>query len=418
MWTKTSKNGLWTALACSAILSLAGNASAQSVPGGLGSRAAGSRAAPANAGPRAAAGTPATGSRAALGSLAAGSAAAGSKAARAPLGSRAAHVTLGSQAAPATLGSQAAPATLGSQAAGSRATPSPGTVAAGSPNGKRAMAPASRRAIVPPIEGRLPRLSTKSPGLLFVVADGSGSMDKPFAGHESIKKADAVADAVNNVLLEFIDRNNVGGEIKPRLDVIVAGYGATNGSLLSGRLAGRDIVSLSELADGVVGETAGQPGAEISRPVWIRPMASGNTPMRDAFGRLRRTVGSWSRRPQGSHLVFGVHVTDGAADAGQDPSAEIESLARDVSENGGQLLMTNVHLSSSGNDSQAVVFPNEEDAAKLDADGQRLFSLSSPVPQSLAATLKTKPGARMMAYNATIEQFAAIFEAGSSVAAQ
>ncbi|HEY8144730.1 MAG TPA: hypothetical protein VIG06_18760, partial [Kofleriaceae bacterium] len=85
---------------------------------------------------------------------------------------------------------------------------------------------------------------------------------------------------------------------------------------------------------------------------------------------------------------------------------------------GGELLMTNIHLSSNGNPGDAVIFPNEADADGLDEQGKLLFRMSSPVPPALAEKLGTKPGARMMAYNATLEQFAKVFEAGSSVAAQ
>ncbi|HEU5057296.1 MAG TPA: hypothetical protein VFU21_12255, partial [Kofleriaceae bacterium] len=82
-----------------------------------------------------------------------------------------------------------------------------------------------------------------------------------------------------------------------------------------------------------------------------------------------------------------------------------------------ELLMTNIHLSSGGS-AGGVVFPDEADAARLDAHGRMLFEMSSPVPAALAEKLGTRPGARMMAYNATVEQFARVFEAGSSVAAQ
>ena len=115
--------------------------------------------------------------------------------------------------------------------------------------------------------------------------------------------------------------------------------------------------------------------------------------------------------------MLGVHVTDGAfTDA--DPSQELADLASEVKSRGGELLMTNIHLSSSGNPGDAVIFPNEADADGLDEQGKLLFRMSSPVPPALAEKLGTKPGARMMAYNATLEQFAKVFEAGSSVAAQ
>ena len=78
--------------------------------------------------------------------------------------------------------------------------------------------------------------------------------------------------------------------------------------------------------------------------------------------------------------------------------------------------MTNIHISSDGGD--PIVFPGEDDYRRLDANGRMLFETASPVPPSLAEKLRTKPGARMMAYNAAIEDLARVFEAGSSVAAR
>jgi hypothetical protein len=389
-----------------------------------GSKALGSAAKSSNAAPAGSSATP-LGSKAALtGSKAApaGSRATplGSKAAltgskAAPIGSKAAAgLTLGSQAAstaaPAPTGSKAAP--LGSRAAplGSKAAPT-GSLASGSRTAGSASAGSASagrfRELVPQISGRLPRLSTKEPGLLFVLTDTSGSMGNPFAGQATIRKADAVADVVNGVLFDFVDRMNVGGEIKPRLDVALATYDGNGG-----------IVSIKDLADNPADtiEVDDGEGNLIPRPIWVQPTAVGGTPMKAAFGQLSATVASWKRRPAGSHLVLGIHVTDGESTDG-DPRDDVTALATKVSASGGKLLMTNIHLSESGTTGDAVIFPDASDAAKLDSYGQMLFEMSSPVPASLAEQLGTKPGARMMAYNATVEEFSKVFEAGSSVAA-
>ena len=125
----------------------------------------------------------------------------------------------------------------------------------------------------------------------------------------------------------------------------------------------------------------------------------------------------WKRRPAGRHVVLGINVTDGMSTDG-DPRGKLAKVADEVEANGGELLMTNIHLSSSGSAGRGVIFPDEADAAQLDDYGKLLFEMSSPVPPALAEQLGTKPGARMMAYNATVEQFARVFEAGSTAAAQ
>jgi hypothetical protein len=289
--------------------------------------------------------------------------------------------------------------------------------------------PVSRRAsrlapLVPEIDGRLPRMSTQEPGLLLVLADFSESMREPFAGNADVAKADALADVVNGVLTDFIDRNNVGGVIRERLDVAVHGYGMRGGHdgwngtgpALEGILARVPIASIRDLADNPAEEieVEDEEGFPVPRGVWVTPQAYGMTPMRAGFQSARQVITGWQRRPAARHLVLAVHVTDGVSTDG-DPSDQVAALAADVNGAGGELLMTNIHLSSDGN-GKGVVFPTERDAAKLDEHGQMLFRMSSPVPPILAQQLGTKPGARMMAYNATVEQFARVFEAGSSVA--
>ncbi|HEY8144728.1 MAG TPA: hypothetical protein VIG06_18750 [Kofleriaceae bacterium] len=290
----------------------------------------------------------------------------------------------------------------------------------GTASGRRSGTRAPRfKNLVPRIEGRLPVLSTQQPGLLVVLSDLSSSMGHPFAGQRGVRKVDALADVVNGVLLQFVDRMNQGGTIKNRLDVLLTGYQSNAFSMFDGPLRGRDIVSIAELADNPAGEIEEDDGEGnmIGRPIWVEPRAAHRTAMRSAFQHARGSIARWKRRPAGPHLVLGIHVTDGESTDGS-PGDQLEALAADVAQSGGELLMTNIHLSSSGSPDGGVVFPDEEDAARLDAHGRMLFEMSSPVPAALAEQLGTKPGARMMAYNATVEQFARVFEAGSSVAAQ
>ena len=338
----------------------------------------------------------------------------------------------------ATEASRGLPLGLGSQAVADDEPVSPGAHASGAvasgarrsdgrasgkltsraSSGRHASAPRFK-SLVPRIEGRLPRLSTQQPGLLVVLSDLSSSMGEPFAGQRGVRKVDALADVVNGVLLDFVSRMNQGGTIKNRLDVLLTGYQSHAFSMFQGELAGRDIVSIAELADHPAGEIEEDDGEGnmVPRPIWVEPRPNHRTAMRGAFHHARGTIAGWKRRPAGPHLVLGIHVTDGESTDGS-PTDQIAELAAEVKSAGGELLMTNIHLSSGGSPDGGVVFPDEADAARLDPHGRMLFEMSSPVPAALAAQLGTKPGARMMAYNATVEQFARVFEAGSSVAAQ
>jgi hypothetical protein len=148
----------------------------------------------------------------------------------------------------------------------------------------------------------------------------------------------------------------------------------------------------------------------VPSPLWVHPVADGGTPMRKAFVEASDVLTGYEK-----NLVLAVHVTDGVSTDG-DPTHAVQSLVRKVTTAGGQLLLTNIHVSTNADPAKAMVFPTPEEAAHLDEHGQLLFALSSPVPASLAAQLGTRPGARMFAYNAAPDQLAAVFRAGSSVA--
>jgi hypothetical protein len=273
------------------------------------------------------------------------------------------------------------------------------TSTSGPPAGPRRFA-----TIVPAIKGRLPKPSTEVPGFLFVLGDLSSSMAGGFAGQQGYSKADVVAEVIEGILGDLRAGLAKEGAVEDVLDVALEGYGTTTGPLFTGPLSGRRFVSIAAL--GTSADEASSPGWALRRP-------TGSSPTRFGFYRMRETLALWTRRPAVHHLVLGVHISDGDPGDG-DPTDEVALLAREVARGGGELLMTNIHLSSGGAD-VAVVFPDEADAAGFDVHGQLLFELSSPVPSTLAKRLGTKPGARMMAYNATVAEFARVLGVGVGV---
>lgn len=280
--------------------------------------------------------------------------------------------------------------------------------------------------VVPTIEGTLPRVSSGNPGLLLVLTDNSSSMGQPFAGQSGITKSQALAEVVNQTLADLVGRFRSGDRVKDTMDVSALSYSGDYNvrPALDGPLAGREIVSLPELAAGTnrIIDDVDENGEPFSQPVWVEPRAGGRTPMTRGFGQARTALRQWrqQRKPSKEHLVLAVHVTDGESTDG-DPGGQIAALAQEVQAQSGKLLLTNIHLSSSGDPDAGVIFPTEADAARFDAFGKRLFEQSSVVPESLRQKLnrmgKNIPrGARMMAYNANVDDLAFLFEAGSSTA--
>ena len=289
----------------------------------------------------------------------------------------------------------------------------------------RAIRPTARTRyslVVPTIEGELPIMTTQRPGLLLLGLDTSRSMRHTFGTQVGVAKADALADAGDEVIGDWVDNLSRRGRIEDALDVGVVRYSADGvkqglvnhpGLPRSITAIGAKPLALRETRDGE--------GQVTQHGVWFEPEFSAlrtpqGTPMRAGMRQLAlQYQQGWQRRPsdRSPHLVLAVHVTDGQSTDGS-PAGEVDQLAQWVTAGGGSLLMTNIHLASGPG--RPIVFPDDSDYARLDQHGRLLFQLSSLVPPALAAELGTRPGARMMAYNASISDFAKVFRAGSSVA--
>jgi len=268
----------------------------------------------------------------------------------------------------------------------------------------------------------LPKVTRKRPGLLFLLVDGSGSMNEEFA--PGVKKSESVAEVANDVLGSLVERFRAGNEVSDRLDVVALRYGGDEvGNAFEGSLAGASgPIEISKLDSAQVDSVERQDdeGNTFTAKAWLTPGApNGKTPMRKGFGEALGAVRNWGRRPVGNeYLILGVHVSDGKfTDA--DPSDQLGELQEVARQQGGKLVMTNILLAKNGSTEKPILFPTPEEAESFDEAGKLLFKLSSPVPESLARQLGKgviRPGARMMAYNADPEGLEQVFVAGSSSA--
>jgi hypothetical protein len=314
-----------------------------------------------------------------------------------------------------SLGSQAVSVHGPSTPEAAEAADGAGATAAGRAPGARGTRATSLHAefptVVRAIVGNLRAVSSKTPGALIVLQDTSGSMDDAFIAGTS--KSEAAANAINGTLADFVHASNQGGAIKDRWNVGVVSYGdGQTLNALDGPLWRRAMNPISLVAHNPrdVLHVADAEGQMVPSPLWVKPRAGGNTPMRRAFEHAAEALTGHEK-----DLVLAINVTDGASTDG-DPTEAVAALARKVARAGGQLLLTNIHISENADPARALVFPTPEEAAHLDKEGRLLYALSSPVPASLAEQLGTRPGARMFAYNAAPDQLALVFRAGSSVA--
>ncbi len=135
-------------------------------------------------------------------------------------------------------------------------------------------------------------------------------------------------------------------------------------------------------------------------PVWFDPVASGCTPMCEAFRLAGQTVGEWADQSSGAFPPTIMNITDGdPTDGDPEPLAQlIHQLATDD----GNVLLLNLHIS--GGTGAKVLFPESEDQIS-GPNAKRLFRMSSVLPpmfHSAAAGLgySLRPGARGYGNNA------------------
>ncbi len=125
-------------------------------------------------------------------------------------------------------------------------------------------------------------ISRGNPTCFIFLLDQSGSMADSFGGEQTVRKADFVADAVNRTLHDLVIRCTKTEEVRNYYQIAVIGYGGEVKSALTGSLAGKMLVPISELADsparverrtkkvpdgaGGIIETANR----LAFPVWVR----------------------------------------------------------------------------------------------------------------------------------------------------
>lgn len=207
-------------------------------------------------------------------------------------------------------------------------------------------------------------ISRVNPSYFVFLVDQSGSMSDVIPGTQR-PKANGVADAINRLLQDLVVRCSKGEDIYHYYDISVVGYGGRVGPAFSGELAGKGIVSISEVADfpafienrtrNVEDGTGGLVAQSVSMPIWFEPVANGGTPMCQALDLTQNLLGQWLEEHNDSFPPVVFHITDGESTDG-DPSQALRAVTS-LGSNDGNVLLFNLHLSSNPS-AQAIAFPN------------------------------------------------------------
>ncbi|HZS44221.1 MAG TPA: vWA domain-containing protein [Blastocatellia bacterium] len=233
-------------------------------------------------------------------------------------------------------------------------------------------------------------ISRTNPSCFLFLVDQSGSMKDGFGGDSSKKKADSVADVINRLLQNLVIKCAKSEGVRDYYHVGVIGYGNEVKPILSGNLAGKDLIRISEVAEQparieertkkVEDGAGGLVEQTVKFPVWLEPVAEGGTPMCRAFGTAETILSGWLCEHRNSFPPIVINLTDGESTDG-DPAGPADRL-RQLSTDDGQVLLFNIHLSS--HQSAPIQFPDTATGLP-DQYAQLLFKLSSPLPSYMTS---------------------------------
>lgn len=257
-------------------------------------------------------------------------------------------------------------------------------------------------------------ISRDRPGCILFLLDQSQSMGEPFAGNTTTTKAEALADAINKLLMSLVLRCTQNVDEGPRnyFDVGVVGYGDSwnrgPGPCLGGALTGRKLVSVSDLANNylrveertqkVADGAGGLVNTSVRFPVWFDPVAEDGTPMLEAVQLAHDILRPWIAEHMRSYPPIVINITDG--EPNDDPTEAARTLMA-LETTDGNVLLYNLHLSELA--ASPLLFPAASSGLP-DNFAQMLFRMSSPVPPRIQEELKLEgysvnPGARGFVFN-------------------
>jgi len=238
-------------------------------------------------------------------------------------------------------------------------------------------------------------ISRENPSCFLFLIDQSGSMADKVSG-QSKSKAQAVADAINKLLSNLTIKCAKSASIRDYYYVGILGYGQSVGVAFTGRLAGKELVPISAIAnyparieerikkmdDGIGGLIS----QKVKFPVWIDPLANGGTPMKQAFVKANKIIDNFIFQYPDCFPPTIIHITDGAATDG-DPRDEMKKVVNKFSRDGNVLLF-NLHISSNPN-AQMVEFPRNNYNLP-DQYSQMLFETSSQLTDFMISVARNE----------------------------
>jgi hypothetical protein len=255
-------------------------------------------------------------------------------------------------------------------------------------------------------------ISRQQPTCFLFLVDQSGSMADSFGGESQKRKADGVADAINRLLRELSLRCARAEGVRPYFHVGVIGYGAQVGPAFCGALAGKELVTIADVANSparleerskkVDDGAGGLVDQTVKFPVWFDAVANGGTPMCQALKTAAGILRGFLDKYPGCFPPVVIQLSDGEPTDG-DPSSAMRDITS-LSSSDGNILLFNCHMSSKAE--KPIAFPHTSESLP-DEHAKLLFDGSSeltPFMRQIAKEhgLTLQDGARGFTFNADL----------------
>lgn len=269
-------------------------------------------------------------------------------------------------------------------------------------------------------------ISRANPTCFLFLVDHSTSMVDPIMGVPgNPRKAEFVADALNKVIQSLVVSASKDLDVRRYFQIGAIGYGSQLKPILGGELSGQELVWIDDIyqkplriEERTKKEYDGAGGyIEVTTkfPIWMEPVARGQTPMCEALEKAISILTPWVHEHRFSYPPTVINLTDGESNDG-DPRKPAETL-RSLATDDGNLVLLTVHASSN-QFAQQFFFPDDPESMP-DRSSKVMFEMSSPLTPRMRQTaqellnIEMKENARGIVYNADIAGIVQALEIGT-----
>lgn len=266
--------------------------------------------------------------------------------------------------------------------------------------------------------------SSANPGLLIIMLDQSGSMDRKYQDDET--QATFAAKAVNKVINSIIDKNFSGDSPKNRCFIAVIGYGTEATLLHHGLISeyANKPLKIEKIKKKMSDGEGGIIEIDKNMPVWFEPKNNGVTNMAAAFKIASQLINEYFKANPSSPAPVLINISDGEPCIwnGQEAVWDLEETTKaakvimNTACDDGNVLIFNAHIEAN---SFNVQLPCSESEIPSSDGAKFLYNISSIIPDSYKkaaekAGLLVKDKARGCMISCDAEGLVKLIDFGSS----